>query len=459
MSPSETELIEAYLDGRLAESQADELRDLLRSNAEARSHLRTLATIESGLRDIAIGAPEGMIDDAERGHSGKRRPAESSSAMMRRRVVGVIASLATCLLIAFGLWHFRQTEDIHRIEPGVFATLVQKSDAVWSGEQLTDGDKLEAQLLSLKSGIVRIQFDDGVEVTLQGPAEYELVALGETRLHAGLLTATVPDGAEGFRVDTPSAQVVDLGTAFGIEQSADGVSTVSVFDGEVEIVNRKDSQKRLLTEGNTVQLYVDGSVSETVFSVEPFEKLWPAASGIVGSTGAFRFVPPWPRGLKRMQSDIDILVLPEGYAGKLEVPCPVDIVESELTESDIPAGRRIRSYLLQFNPVDPPERETTDDIEIGNRMRRIEGSITFDRPVIGLIVTSKTLKITDETFGLRRGPIRSFKRGLELSPPRTADVVSLSEDRHTLTLELAVFNQFSDHVRVIVDASLSDRHN
>ena len=42
---------------------------------------------------------------------------------------------------------------------------------------------------------------------------------------------TVPPGAEGFRVDTPSAQVVDLGTAFGIEQFADGTSKVSVFDG------------------------------------------------------------------------------------------------------------------------------------------------------------------------------------------------------------------------------------
>ncbi|MGI9470915.1 MAG: FecR family protein, partial [Rubripirellula sp.] len=183
---------------------------------------------------------------------------------------------------------------------------------------------------------------------------------------------------------------------------------------------------------------------------------WPTASGITGSTGAFRFVPPWPRRLSLIQSDTEILVLPEGYARELETPCPVDIAESPLIESGIPTGRRVRSFLLQFNPLDPPDRESFGSSEIGSRMRRIEGSITFDRPVIGLIVSTDTLTVTDEIFVLRRGPIQPFKRGLELSPPRTADVVSLSEDGHTLTLKLAVFNQFSDHVRVIVDASLSD---
>jgi len=121
-------------------------------------------------------------------------------------------------------------------------------------------------------------------------------------------------------------------------------------------------------------------------------------------------------------------------------------------------GRRVRSFLLQFNPVDPSGQESNSR-ELGSKMRRIEGSITFSRPVTGLIVNSETLRITDKVFALRRGPIRPFKRGLELSPPRTADVVSLSEDRHTLTLKLAVFNQFSGHVRVIVDASLSDVHD
>ncbi len=147
--------------------------------------------------------------------------------------------------------------------------------------------------------------------------------------------------------------------------------------------------------------------------------------------------------------------MPEGYASKLEEPCPIDMTESELNTSSIPAGQRVRSYLLPFNPVDPPDQDSSRR-ELGSRMRRIEGSITFDRPVIGMIVNGETLKATDQIFSLNRGPIRPFARGLELIQLRTADVVSLNEDRHTLTLKLAVFDQFSNHVRVIVDASLDD---
>ena len=66
----------------------------------------------------------------------------------------------------------------------------------------------------------------------QGPAEYELVSISQTKLNSGLLSATVPPGSEGFEVTTPTARVVDLGTAFGVQLSDSGSSNVTVFDGE-----------------------------------------------------------------------------------------------------------------------------------------------------------------------------------------------------------------------------------
>ena len=145
------------------------------------------------------------------------------------------------------------------------------------------------------------------------------VSFRRTQLVSGLLTATVPPGAEGFRVDTPTAQVVDLGTAFGIEQRTDGTSKVSVFDGEVEVIGQKGSgKKRLLTEGQALQLAANGKVSEAEFSTSQFEKLWPIASGIAGSSGAFEFAPRWPRKLRLVESDTKIFVIPEGYAKRLQ---------------------------------------------------------------------------------------------------------------------------------------------
>lgn len=355
---------------------------------------------------------------------------------------GMIAALAASLLVGLFFWS-RQSAD----QPvPAFATVVQVVDAKWENDKPVEvGDRISARTLHLLGGIVHLRFDSGVGVTLKGPAEFEVSSVELTRLQSGVLTATVPPGAEGFTVDTPSALVVDLGTAFGIEQFADGSSKVSVFDGEVEIVSPKD--KRLLTEGRSVQLATDGSVSDLEFATRQFEKLWPTASGITGSTGAFRFAPQWPRPLNRIESDTNIFILPEGYAKELDAPFPIDIAPGESDESLILAGERVRSYLLQFNQID---QATVAD----RKLRRIEGSITFDRPVLGLIIRSETLEQTDGLFSLRGGRVPPFKRGLELSPPRVADEVILSKDGRTVTLKLTVFNRLSDHVRVIVDASL-----
>ena len=227
---------------------------------------------------------------------------------------------------------------------------------------------------------------------------------------------------------------------------------VSVFEGEIEVVSQKNRGKRLLTEGETIQLAADGSVSDAEFSTRQFEKLWPTASGIAGSTGAFEFAPQWPRRLRWVESDTKIFVLPEGYARELDQPCQIDMTEDGLVDSVIPAGQRARSFLLQFNPVDSVAKQPSRNRRNG---RRIEGSITFDRPVMGLIIKTETLKSTDELFSLKRAG-GLFGRGLELRPPRIADVVSLSEDRRTLTLDLFVVDRLSDHVRVIVDAELNE---
>ncbi|WP_052336068.1 FecR domain-containing protein [Rhodopirellula sallentina] len=463
-------MIAEYARSEISEVRLRTLEAALREDDGFRSEFIEYMNIDAALGDLAA-LSETEIAQLHGSTNESADPYEGTTRIGRRSQLRWVALLAASLLVAVVCWWGFGEDARHENEvvqqndrtmatdrdadAAAFATVVQSVDARWVDGSFAVGDRVSAEVIQLESGIVHLRFDSGVGVTLEGPAHFEVTSSEVTRLQSGVLTATVPPGAEGFRVDTPSAQVVDLGTAFGIDQRADGTSTVSVFDGEVEIVRTEESGKRLLIEGESVELHLDGSINDVKFASQPFEKLWPTASGIAGSTGAFRFAPPWPRRLSLIQSDTEIIVLPEGYARKLGSPCPLDMTESERSKSSIPTGRRVRSYLLQFNPVDPTGQEAASK-ELGSRMRRIEGSITFDRPVIGMIVSSETLNDTDELFSLRRGPARPFKRGLELSQPRTADVVSLSEDRHTVTLELAVFNQFSDHVRVIVDASLGE---
>ena len=53
LNPKEIELLEKYIDGTLADRNTDQLHTLLRDNPMARAKLRSLATIDFGLQDIA----------------------------------------------------------------------------------------------------------------------------------------------------------------------------------------------------------------------------------------------------------------------------------------------------------------------------------------------------------------------------------------------------------------------
>jgi RNA polymerase sigma-70 factor (ECF subfamily) len=88
--------------------------------------------------------------------------------------------------------------------------------------------------LRLKAGLVKLAFDGGAEVLVEGSAAFTPETGGRVRLAEGALTATVPAGAEGFTVRTANGDFVDLGTEFGV-RAADGRAEAHVFAGAVEV--------------------------------------------------------------------------------------------------------------------------------------------------------------------------------------------------------------------------------
>jgi hypothetical protein len=79
-----------------------------------------------------------------------------------------------------------------------------------------------------------IEFARGARVTLESPADLEILSNNSGFLHEGKLTAVVPDSATGFEVLTPDASVIDHGTEFALRVDSTGVSETHVFQGEVE---------------------------------------------------------------------------------------------------------------------------------------------------------------------------------------------------------------------------------
>ena len=232
------------------------------------------------------------------------------------------------------------------------------------------GDKFGKGKLHLEVGLARLDFRGGATVTLQGPAEFEILSADRTILNSGILTASIPESAVGFEVITPAIDVVDLGTAFGVSVGADGETDVCVFEGEVE-VSRSVSEDlpQLVREGNAVRSKPKGdSIDSVDYSTERYEDAWPVTSGVIQATGLVKFVSPGPNFVPGRYEDSErILVFLERSQVLLKSDLKVNATEPgqyirvrRQHKQPIAAGQVIRSYLLQLNPVGEFGRQEVD---------------------------------------------------------------------------------------------------
>lgn len=434
MSEEVEEKINGYLDESLSDDEMTALADWIRADpANAQRFAKA-----SMLHDRLQSEMSAMKAEAE-AEAKKIIPFPVS------RWAKLAAGAAAAVVLFFGIWQFSQSD---RAADG-FVTIVRVE-----GARLEVGERRGAGTVQVDSGMLRMLFDSGVEVTLQGPAEFELVRGDFMLLRTGLLTANVPPGAEGFRVDTPTAHVTDLGTAFGVHLGKDGASHVSVFDGEVEVEEPSSGTIKRLVEGEEVVVTPERAVESVLLDFTPYEKLWPISSGIEGSTGTFKLAPPWPRRLGLQMSSDHIFIVADGYRQKLGQPLKVNVSKagsvvelSQLSPAEIPAESPLRSFILQYRPEEASPRRFPS---------RLKGTITFDQPVAGLIVLHEEFVASAGRFSSRKTGEAHPNRELELTGRPNGDRIELSEDRRTLSVDLAGSRKSFDIIRVVVDASASD---
>jgi ferric-dicitrate binding protein FerR (iron transport regulator) len=172
------------------------------------------------------------------------------------------------------------------IQNRIVARLEGARNAMWDETAWQPGSELRAgQRLILNQGIVEIALESGAKVIVEGPAEFGVGGhrgaavvgksdVGNTAANGrdqapvnnsenacllayGKLVAHVPNEARGFTVYTPTHDIVDLGTEFGVEVKAEGGRRkgaqadaaptsdfrpptsieVQVFQGEVSVVS------------------------------------------------------------------------------------------------------------------------------------------------------------------------------------------------------------------------------
>lgn len=138
-------------------------------------------------------------------------------------------------------------------KPGeAFAPVAQVVDSVeaeWEdgAESFKVGQELEATTLRLRSGVVKLEFRNGTDVTLEGPTVLEVKNRAAAFCPQGKLSVFVPPQGKGFQIASPAATVVDLGTAFSLNVFEEQ-SDVHVVKGKVEVIDAT-GKKDILPEG------------------------------------------------------------------------------------------------------------------------------------------------------------------------------------------------------------------
>ncbi len=332
------ELLDRYIDERLTPAEKSELEAALIASARARETFWTRMHFEGVLEEAVdsqriaqwMAAADRPAHPAVAPHAGEVGGLGGLWLRWTRLMSDhpVLTALGAAAVAVFAFFATRETKPgpvVERTSNGV-AVLASTWNVRWAAAQspLAGGAVLSPGRIKIAAGVLSIEFYNGARMTLEGPADIELVRVDEVICHAGKLRVHVPHVARTFRVLTDRLDVLDLGTEFGLNASPDAPTEVHVFDGKVAWVERgrpaATATQEELVAGQAIRMnpagparmaaqpdgFVSGGVLERRLQEQRQERLraWSEASRHIGEDARvvlhFDFVrdPALPRTLR-----------------------------------------------------------------------------------------------------------------------------------------------------------------
>jgi FecR protein len=261
-------LIHDYFDGDLPADKVDEFASFLTTKPDS---IRQF--VEAGLVDyllerhvlsqqdpeaqqFLVGAGiESLSDDLAAGVEGihadrlQTRGDASTERHRARRFTLYIAAASILIALGVALVSGRigtlygrfgrgmDTSQTAEIVTGdeVVAHIARTDFVKWGGENKLDVGEGVAigRSITIDSGLVELHLTRGADLILKGPAKLTFISPLHGTLESGTLTASVEETAQGLRIDTAQATIIDLGTEFGVSVTNDDETDVVVFKGEV----------------------------------------------------------------------------------------------------------------------------------------------------------------------------------------------------------------------------------
>lgn len=417
---------------------ADELRigNALAALRVTESHRIPLAVKDSLERadleiDISRSVRQRIESDLQPGSVDVERPDPAIRRWTPWRIGTTAAAtvIALCVILA-------PQPDTHLGEVVATVQNARKAIDVSAGDELRSG-----QVLKLVDGRVKINFQSGARLAIQAPAELKLLGPNSAQLQHGVATVRVPGEIKGFVLVTPHQRVTDLGTSFGVDVDSAGDTAISVFEGEIELEDR-----RRLVGGQTVELSATENLPREVpYAIDQFLGTWRVSFGVEQLIGDVRVASPSERHSPGLARDSDSLLLfPEREDVLLKSGYVVDGLEPRTYRRPfrkhtvtLTENVRVDSFLLQYNPGNDDASNT----------QKFQGELHFDRPIVALILQKDLLDSSDAQLALPDTDFRDiFRRGIN-----TDDVITLSSDRRMLHVSLNVSDGV-DQIRVLVAA-------
>jgi hypothetical protein len=374
------ELLEALCEERITAEQTARLEALVLADPQAEAFYITYMTMQAGLVRECGGSPTILAGERAGGVSGARperepvlRPDPEARSGPRRAwswapwVLAAAACLVATLTSSLSPWGRPGVErpNVRVLGPGpesgpvatapgasgagggrhlakdreALAVVMKLVDARWEstdGPAPALGRPVAAGRLRLRSGLATLAFVNGVTLTLEGPADVDLVSIDRVFCRRGKLRTRVPKGAEGFVVASPSSAVVDLGTEFALNVEDDGRAQVMVFEGAAEAALLSDSgaprRTKLIERSKAFDLDPQsGRIEETAGGTGGFvpAPVLPASSLELDPSYADTVLRSGPRGYWRFEA-ISAGAVPDEVPGgpPLRVHGPVQIARS-----------------------------------------------------------------------------------------------------------------------------------
>ncbi|WP_158545406.1 FecR domain-containing protein [Bremerella cremea] len=257
------ELAHLSVHGSLTSAEHAELEQILLASPEARDEYFLLLDLEYGLAKLAveetglqaISLPEAIVSSLGTRREKKAPPSRHSSYMLAM-ALALLGFLAT----AFVYWHSNQEGRVaqdgtqsaakqEKANPNAVASappemqIMQLAGSRFFGESkiFAPGEVLTLDHdYALVAGSVQLRSRTGAEMIVQAPAIFSVQSAERVMLKMGECSVYAPAGAEGFRVLTPHAEVVDKGTRFSINVHESGEADVEVIEGAAEVFTAEE---------------------------------------------------------------------------------------------------------------------------------------------------------------------------------------------------------------------------